>query len=123
MMNAVVKANTSDSVKLADAAIPEDVITLGTPIAKAWTAAQSGDMKVIQGVWDCTAGKFNWEYTWDEFVMILEGEAIITPSGGKAVTLRAGDFCYFPAGLKMEWHIPKYVKKTFVIRNQQAMLA
>jgi uncharacterized cupin superfamily protein len=118
MINVDVKANTSDAVKLESSPIPTNVITQGAPVAKGWTAAQSGDSKVTQGVWDCTAGKFNWEYTWDEFVMILEGEAIVTAVGGKPVTLRVGDFCYFPVGLKMEWHVPKYVRKTFVIRNQ-----
>lgn len=117
-MNVDVKANRSFAVKLVSAPIPPGVITEGEPTANAWTSAQSDDAKVTQGVWDCTAGKFNWEYTWDEFVMILEGEAIVTALGGKPVTLRAGDFCYFPAGLKMEWYIPEYVKKTFVIRTQ-----
>jgi uncharacterized cupin superfamily protein len=123
MINVDVKASKSDMVKLASSPIPKGVITEGKPAAKAWTSAQSGDSKVTQGVWDCTAGKFNWDYTWDEFVMILEGEATVTAVGGKPVTLRAGDFCYFPTGLKMEWHIPKYVRKTFVIRTQEAMPA
>jgi uncharacterized cupin superfamily protein len=123
MINLDVKANKSGAVKLANAPIPKGVISEGKPTAKAWTSAQSGDSKVTQGVWNCTAGKFKWEYTWDEFVMILEGEAIVTASGGKPVTLRTGDFCYFPIGLKMEWHIPKYVRKTFVIRTQEAIPA
>ncbi|MBS1852841.1 MAG: DUF861 domain-containing protein [Acidobacteria bacterium] len=122
-MNVDVKVNKSHTVKLASSPIPESVITAGRPAAKGWTAAQSGDAKVTQGVWECTAGKFNWEYAWDEFVMILEGEAIVTSVGGKPETLRAGDFCYFPAGLKMEWNIPHYVRKTFVIRTQEAMPA
>jgi len=43
-------------------------------------------------VWDCTAGSFSWDFTWDEFVMVFDGEAAITEEGGDSVTLRGGDF-------------------------------
>src|SRR5579863_1177690 len=121
MMNRVAKANTSSAVKLGDTPIPAELITEGKPVAKTWIAAQSGDQLVTQGVWECTAGKFVWDYTWDEFVMLLEGEAIITPDGGKPFTLRTGDFGYFPAGLKVEWHVPKYIRKTFVLRTPEPL--
>jgi len=114
-------ANTSSAVQLADTPIPSALITEGTPVARTWTSAQSTDQLVTQGVWECTAGKFRWDYTWDEFVMVLEGEAIITPDSGTALTLRAGDFGYFPAGLKVEWHVPQYIRKTFVLRTPEPL--
>ena len=108
-------------MKLGDFPIPANQITEGKPVAKIWINAQSADLKVTQGVWDCTAGKFRWDFTWDEFVMILDGEVTITPEGGSAITLRAGDFCHFPLGLKTKWHVPKYIKKTFVIRTPEPL--
>jgi len=118
-MNPVAQTNTTAAIKLGDSPIPATAITEGKPVARIWVATQSPDLKLTQGVWDCTAGKWNWDYTWDEFVMILEGEAIISPVGGKPFTLRVGDFASFPLGLKVEWHVPKYVKKTFVLRTPE----
>ena len=89
-------------MKLEDSPIPANVITQGKPVAKTWVAAPTPDQKMTQGVWECTAGKFNWDYTWDEFVMVFEGEAIITPANGAPFTLRAGGFGYFPAGLRVD---------------------
>lgn len=69
-MNAVATTNTSSQVQLSDTPTPPALVTEGKPIARAWTAAQSPDQLVTQGVWQCTAGKFTWDYSWDEFVMV-----------------------------------------------------
>jgi uncharacterized cupin superfamily protein len=118
-MNVAATANTSSAVRLSDTPIPPALVTEGKPAARTWTAAQSPDQLVTQGVWECTAGKFTWDYAWDEFVMVLEGEAFVTPEDGSPLTLRAGDFGYFPLGSKVEWHVPKYVRKTFVVRTPE----
>jgi uncharacterized cupin superfamily protein len=111
----------STAVELGDFPIPAEQITAGDPIAKLWVSAQSADRKTTQGIWECTAGDFTWNYTWDEFVMVLEGEVTITPDGGEPFTLRAGDFAHFPLGLKTAWHVPKFVKKTFVLRTPEPL--
>lgn len=116
-MTAAVTANPESAVNLADFPIPADQIKAGAPIAKIWINVQSADKKVTQGVWDCTAGTFSWDYTWDEFMLILEGEAIITSEAGTVTTLRAGDYANFPLGLKVIWQVPAYIKKTFVLRT------
>lgn len=121
MTTLTAKTNSKSAVKLTDFPIPANQITAGKPVAKIWINAQSADLKVTQGVWDCTAGKFNWDFTWDEFVMVLEGEVTITPDGERSFTLRRGDFAHFPLGLKTKWHVPKYVKKTFVIRTPEPL--
>jgi uncharacterized protein len=120
-MSPVAKRNASSAVKLADSPIPVALITEGNPVAQTWIAAQADDQRVTQGVWTCTAGKFTWDYGWDEFVMVLEGEAVVTPEGGKPLTLGVGDFGYFPVGVKVEWHVPKYIRKTFVIRTPEPL--
>ena len=121
MTTLAAKTNPKSAVNLANFPIAKEQITEGNPVAKIWIHAQSADLKVTQGVWDCTAGKFNWDFTWDEFVMVLEGEVTITPEGRQPFTLRAGDFCHFPLGLKTKWHVPKYVKKTFVIQTPEPL--
>jgi uncharacterized cupin superfamily protein len=120
-MSPVAERRVSSEVKLADSPIPVALITEGNPVAQTWIAAQADDQRVTQGVWTCTAGKFTWDYGWDEFVMVLEGEAVVTPEGGKPLTLGVGDFGYFPVGLKVEWHVPKYIRKTFVIRTPEPL--
>ena len=82
---------------------------------------QSADKLVSSGLWECTAGRFNWTFEWDEFVHVLEGEVTISEDGGDTYTLRAGDFAHFPIGLKTEWHVPKYVKKVFTLRTPEAL--
>lgn len=114
-MSSVGKVVAASAVSLKDAPIPPELITAGNPLGRIWIASQTEDLKVSQGVWECTAGRFNWEYGWDEFAMVLEGEAVITPQVGDAFTMRVGDFVHFPLGLKVEWYVPKYVKKTFVL--------
>ena len=120
-MSPVAERKASSEVKLADSPIPVALITEGNPVAQTWIAAQADDQRVTQGVWTCTAGKFTWDYGWDEFVMVLEGEAVVTPEGGKPLTLGVGDFGYFPMGLKVEWHVLKYIRKTFVIRTPEPL--
>lgn len=121
-MNTVsIKVNEGSSVQLVDFPIPAEQILEGEPLARIWIAAQSSDLKVTQGVWDCTGGKFSWNYTWDEFVMVLDGEVTIEEEGGERYTLRAGDFVHFPLGLKAKWHVPKYVKKTFTLRTPEPL--
>jgi len=109
------------SVGLADFPLTPQQILKGTPQTKIWINAQSADKKVTQGVWDCTSGQFSWDFVWDEFVMVLEGEATITPENGEPFTLRAGDFCHFPIGLKTVWQVDKYVKKTFTLRTPEPL--
>ena len=115
-MTTTLTANPESAVRLADFPIPADQVTSGAPTARIWINSQSADLKVTQGVWDCTAGTFTWDYGWDEFLMILEGEATITSESG-STTLRSGDHAHFPLGLKVTWHVPAYVKKTFVLRT------
>ena len=46
----------------------------GTPTARGTVLTQSKDKLLSSGFWSCTAGKFKWVFSWDEFVHILEGE-------------------------------------------------
>ena len=112
---------SGSSVRLVRAPIPDDQILEGEPEARMWISAQSPDLKVTQGVWDCSAGKFTWNYTWDEFVFVLEGEAVVVDEGGERRTFKAGDYVHFPSGLSATWHVPSYVRKTFVLRTPEPL--
>jgi len=44
---------------------------------------------------------------------MLEGEVIVTPDGGKPVSIKAGDFAIFPAGMSCRWNVLKAVRKRY----------
>lgn len=100
---------------------PSQIIS-GTPITKIFVVAQSEDKKMTQGLWDSTAGQFSWDYSWDESVYILEGEATVTTSDGQTLDVKAGDLTYFPKGIQTVWNVASYVKKTFVIRTPEPLV-
>jgi uncharacterized cupin superfamily protein len=91
----------------------------GTPDARGTVLLQSADKLLSSGLWSCTAGRFRWIFSWDEFVRILEGEATITDETGKSITLKAGDLAHFPRGAATEWHVPRFVKKVFTLRTPE----
>lgn len=105
--------------ELPDMPIEPAWILEGSPTARGTVLLQSDDKRVSSGLWSCTAGSFNWEFSWDEFVYVLEGEATITEEGGESYTLRAGDHAHFPRGLKTRWQVPKFVKKAFTLRTPE----
>jgi uncharacterized cupin superfamily protein len=100
---------------LVDQPIEPSWIRTGTPVARAITLTESPDGLLTTGIWDCTAGTFTWIFQTDEIVHILEGEVTVK-DGGVTHKLVPGSVCYFPQGLETIWEVPKYVKKTFVLR-------
>ncbi|OGI45765.1 MAG: cupin [Candidatus Muproteobacteria bacterium RBG_16_65_34] len=64
-------------------------------------------------IWTKEVSRFPWTYEAKEICYFLEGEVIVTPEGGKPVTLRTGDFVTFPAGLSCTWDIREPVRKHY----------
>ena len=56
---------------------------------------------------------FPWTYGETETSLLLEGEVTVTPDGGRAVTLRAGDVAVFPAGMSCTWSVTKSLRKLY----------
>ncbi len=112
----VAKANAGE---LPDMPIEPSWILEGTPEARGTILVQSADKLISSGLWSCTTGKFRWEFGWDEFVQVLEGEVFISEQGGDTHHLQPGDIAHFPIGLKTEWHVPTFVKKVFTLRTPE----
>jgi uncharacterized cupin superfamily protein len=102
---------------LVPSTIPAHWVREGEPKARVKELTKSSDDGITARLWDCTAGKFEWHFTDDEFVHILLGEVEVTGAGGRKQTLRAGDVAFFPAGMRSVWHVPKYVKKLAILRD------
>ncbi len=64
-------------------------------------------------IWDCAPSKFPLDFGMTEKAYLLEGEILVTPQGGEAVLVKAGDYVEFPKGLKSNWEVTKQLKKHY----------
>jgi uncharacterized protein len=90
----------------------------GAPVARIQLLSESADGTASTWFWDCTAGRFNWFYSFDETLHILEGGFTLKDLlSGTARRVVAGDIVYFPKGAQAEWTVEKYVRKLAFCRS------
>lgn len=63
--------------------------------------------------WQKEVSTFDWIFFEQEIAYILDGECVITPSGGTPVSFGKGDLVTFPAGLKASWQVVKPLHKHY----------
>ena len=63
--------------------------------------------------WAKEVSTFPWSYNSQEIAYILEGECVITPTGGSPVTFGKGDLVTFPAGLSASWEVKQPLHKHY----------
>jgi len=61
-------------------------------------------------IWECSPGRFSWDYGWDETVYLLEGHVTLYHNG-QAQEVRGGDLVTFHAGSQVVWDIHEKVRK------------
>lgn len=64
-------------------------------------------------LWTKGISTFPWTYDETETCYLLEGEVIVTPTGGQPVQFGGGDLVQFPAGMSCTWEIRQPVKKHY----------
>lgn len=64
-------------------------------------------------IWTKEASEFPWTYDESETCYFLEGDVIVTPTGGEPVAMGKGDLVTFPAGMSCTWNIRQSVKKHY----------
>lgn len=90
----------------------------GAPVARIQFLSESADGTASTWFWDCTAGRFNWFYSFDETLHILEGGfGLKDLLSGTARRVTAGDVVYFPQGARAEWTVEHYVRKLAFCRT------
>ena len=89
----------------------------GKPIARLELLSSSADGTASTYFWDCTAGRFNWFYSFDETFHVLEGEVTLKYPSGSSHRVVAGDTVFFPAGSSAEWTVDRYVRKLAFCRT------
>jgi uncharacterized cupin superfamily protein len=105
------------------APIAPEAILEGEPVARTCNLSESPDRGISMNLWDCTAGRFRWDYYGDELLQVLEGEVRITDASGEVTVLRAGDTAHFDAGERTIWDVPVYVRKLAFHRIPQTLPA
>src|ERR1700733_14689984 len=68
----------------------------GKPIARLTLLSSSADGTASTYFWDCTAGRFNWFYSFDETFHIVEGEVSLKGPNGTSRRVAAGETEIFP---------------------------
>ena len=63
--------------------------------------------------WQKEVSVFPWMFPEQEIAYILEGECVITPTGGTPVSFGKGDLVTFPAGMKASWQVVKPLHKHY----------
>ena len=64
-------------------------------------------------VWEKEVSRFDWAYDTQETCYILAGSVTVTPTGGAPVSIKAGDYVIFPAGMSCVWDIHEPVSKHY----------
>jgi uncharacterized cupin superfamily protein len=86
-------------------------ILAGEPVARIALLSSSADGTASTYYWDCTAGRFNWYYAFDETLHILEGSVTLKAPSGRSRLVVAGDTIFFPTGSQAEWTVDGYIRK------------
>jgi hypothetical protein len=73
-------------------------------------------------VWQCSEGKFNWYYDFDETILILEGSIVLENDAMRPTRYGPGDVIFFRHGAHAKWHVEGQVRKLAFCRTTQPFL-
>ena len=113
---------TNLSVNLTPRPIEPTWIIEGKPDARSCMLSHSADGLASTMVWECSAGKFNWYYDFDETILILEGSIVLENDTMKPTRYSAGDVIFFKDGAHARWHVEGRVRKLAFCRTTQPMV-
>jgi uncharacterized protein len=105
------------AVDLHPAPIEPSWVIDGDPQARARQLYKSLDRQLWTVVWECTEGRFNWHYSVDETILILEGSIVLESDVLPPTRYSAGDTILFRKGAHARWHVEGYVKKLAVFHR------
>jgi uncharacterized cupin superfamily protein len=94
----------------------------GNPVAHGRVLSTSSDGLASTIVWECTEGKFNWYYDFDETIMILEGSIVLESNTMRSTRYGPGDVIFFRKGAHARWHVEGRVRKLAFCRTAQPYL-
>ena len=77
---------------------------------KTWVSNTSAAGDMMSGIWECTKGSYHATYTADEHVVLIAGRITITPDGGTAVMVQAGETFVVAPTFTGTWRIKEDVR-------------
>jgi uncharacterized protein len=117
MMNFSFEQFSTQNQQLKSGAIKDGWVIDGEPKVMSRTLSTSQDGEAFIAIWECTTGKFRWEYAYDETIYFVEGCVTFEESGKPPRTAKAGDVVYFPKGASVIWQVHSPVRKIAVCRK------
>jgi uncharacterized protein len=121
-MSCALIETTNLVVNLTPRPIEPSWIIEGNPEAKWNVLSKSADGLASTMVWECSEGKFNWFYDFDETVLILEGSIVVESDTMPPTRYGPGDVIFFRDGAHARWHVEGRVKKLAFCRKTQPVL-
>jgi len=109
-------------VNLTPRPIEPSWIIEGNPTAEWCVLSKSADGLASTMVWECSKGKFNWYYDFDETILILEGGIVLESDTMRPTRYGPGDVIFFRNGAHARWHIEDRVRKLAFCRTTQPFL-
>ncbi|SHK36689.1 hypothetical protein SAMN05444159_3086 [Bradyrhizobium lablabi] len=109
-------------VNLTPRPIEPSWIIEGNPVAQCCVLSKSADGLASTMVWQCSEGKFNWYYDFDETILILEGAIVLESDTMGPTRYGPGDVIFFKDGAHAKWHVDGRVKKLAFCRKTQPVL-
>ena len=107
------------TVDLTPRPIEPSWIIEGTPDAQWFVLSKSADGLASTMIWECSEGKFNWYYDFDETVLILEGSIVLESDTMPPTRYGPGDTIFFKDGAHARWHVEGRVRKLAFCRKTQ----
>ena len=71
--------------------------------------------RFFSGIWESTPGKWTVDYSEEEFVYLISGQARLTNADGQAETFGPGSAFVIPAGFKGSWETLEPLRKYYAI--------
>jgi uncharacterized cupin superfamily protein len=87
----------------------------GAEMSTAGVTLWEGDGDASAGIWECSPGPSHWTLETNEVIHLVAGRMTVTPEGGEAVEIGAGDVAVFPLGWSGTWLIHETVRKVYAI--------
>jgi uncharacterized cupin superfamily protein len=106
-------------VNLTPKPIEPSWIIEGDPVAQWCVLSKSADGLASTLVWECTEGKFDWYYDFDETILILEGAIVVESDTMRPTRYGPGDMIFFRDGAHARWHVEARVRKLAFCRTTQ----
>ena len=109
-------------VNLTPRPIEPSWIIEGNPVAQFCMLSKSADGLATTIVWECSEGRFNWYYDFDETILILEGSIVLENDTMRPTRYGPGDVIFFRNGAHARWHVEGRVRKLAFCRTTQPMV-